>query len=436
MFTARELAAPRCLFGDSVPRTSDSRLHALREFGPFDSKNVEHSPRLLFVFPDEFRSLANDLFRLIVSGNTRFPGMKGLFDVAFDRNNLMRAPKFSTLGLNNAEASASYQRSIDEFFDAGNAADIAIVLCSKTDHREAPSPYYSSKVALARRGVPSQVVTADLLRNPNQSEWAIGDIALQVFVKLGGQPWSVVPSSGAGDVILGVGRSQRRNPVTDAVQTYVGFTTCFSAGGKFESIEVFKPQPTYEAYIAGLEESVVDAVSRILKDAKDPVHLVLHVPKRFSNRERTSVERALKAVQKDVAIQYTVLRIMDEHPFQVFDLSHVSFAPCAGLSVELDDRNRLLIVGGRPARGHMRRPSAGPLWITLQQSSLGDVRLEALVRQLYELSAASWRKFATGARPITTHYSKLLSEILATADDDSVQALASKAHLRAVPWFI
>src|SRR5262245_61260820 len=84
---------------------------------------------------------------------------------------------------------------------------------------------------------------------------------------------------------------------------------------------------------------------------------------------------------------------------------------------------------------------AGPLlyrlWVTLQDSSIIDMHLNALVQQIYEVSVANWRGFNAEARPITTYYSKLIASILSAFEgNEIVEAISSSGALRDVPWFI
>ena len=111
--------------------------------------------------------------------------------------------------------------------------------------------------------------------------------------------------------------------------------------------------------------------------------------------------------------------------------------PLSGLSVEMDYRNRLLLLEGRPTAGNMRRSPPLSLWVTLQDSSIIDMHLNALVQQIYEVSVANWRGFNAEARPITTYYSKLIASILSAFEgNEIVEAISSSGALRDVPWFI
>jgi len=435
---ARYLQPPICEFKDRKERRGgDERYRGLRIDGPYDGGRVPPDPKILFVFPNEFRSYANQIYHELRTGNNQFPGMAAMFGVNMTPEQVARTAKFTVKGMSRGGAAKAYSRAIEESLKMDGSADIALVLCEKTLYQEIPSPYYASKTTLAAHGIPSQIVTVDLLNNPNQLTWAAANIGLQIFVKLGGQPWFVKPSPGGGDIIVGIGRSERRNGRGD-ITRYVGYTTAYTSGGVFRSVEVFTPHESFQDYLDGFQASVAQALRRTLGDATQPLRLVLHVPKKFSRKERERLEAALREVEVGERIAgYVVLRVNDEHPFHLFDLSHKSMAPLSGLSVELDSKNRLLLLEGRPTAGNMRRSPPAPLWVTLQASSITDTNLDALVQQIYELSVANWRGFNAKARPITTYYSKLIANILSASEgNEIVEAISSSNTLRDVPWFI
>lgn len=434
-FLARYLSPPICIFKDDEPYRDDERYRGLRVAGPYDASNVPNNPKLLFVFPQEFRDYANQLYHALRTGNNQFPGMAAMFGVDIARDHVIRTSGFTVQGLSKQRAAEEYRRSIEETLKTEGPFEFAIVLCDRTLNYEMSSPYYAAKATLAAHGISSQVVTTDLLSNPNQLAWSIANIGLQVFVKLGGQPWFVRPSPGGGDIVVGIGRSERTNLQGETTR-YVGYTTAYTSGGVFKSVEIFSPHKNFDDYLEGFQESVTQALRRALGDSTQPLRLVMHVPKRFSYKEKERLEAALQEVGEQIA-GYVVLRMNDEHPFHLLDLSHKSWAPLSGLSVEMDSRNRLLLLEGRPSKGNMRRPPPAPLWVTLQTSSVTDTNLDALVQQVYELSVANWRGFNAKARPITTYYSKLIAQILSASEgNDLVEAISSNVSLRDVPWFI
>ena len=68
----------------------------------------------------------------------------------------------------------------------GNLPDIFFIVHDKTEHEEENSPYYACKALLLRRGVMTQNVTVDLIRNSSQFQRAASNIGLAAFAKLGG----------------------------------------------------------------------------------------------------------------------------------------------------------------------------------------------------------------------------------------------------------
>ncbi len=420
-FKARQLSLPECVFGDGSQANADERYKALRRRRPFDNSEVVSNPTILFVFPDEYQVSANKLFKALKNGNNQFPGIESLFGVPLANSSVRRVSnRFSVSGMSASEAALRYEAAIQDQLSKDSNIDFAIVICDKTPRFDFKTPYYASKINLAASGVASQIVTLDLLKNESQLDWSLANIALQIFVKLGGHPWFVKPSPGGGDIVIGIGRSEREHS-NGSKSRFVGFTTCYTSGGLFKSVEIFKPQRGMSDYLDALQGSIEGALQTVISQDADPVRfLVLHVSKKFGRSEHERLEAALKSVESKIAIQYVVLRVTEDHPFVALDRSHSSFAPQSGLSIELDTKDRLLVLEGRPAYGDMRKPASSPLWVTLQQSNTGDTTLDALVQQIYELSVANWRGFNARAKPITIHYSELVADILSASENDAM----------------
>lgn len=434
-FSARALTLPTCVFAEGLSLVGpDSRFRGVKTHGPYDKSNVVKEPKILFVFPEEYKDFANDLFVGLRNGNSQFPGLSAMFGVSLSKASVARCDTFRTDNLSVSNAAKKYETAITAALTSSTHYDFAYVIVERTAHYEFPSPYYSSKAALAAHGLPSQVISTDVLRTKSQLTWSLANIALQTFVKLGGCPWFVKPSSGGGDIIVGIGRSERTDR-SGKVTRFIGYTTAYTSGGVFKSVELFRPQSTMNDYLANFGESIFSALSNVAV-GNEPVRLVLHVPKKFSKDEKVELEKALQKLNVDIA-GYTVLRLAEEHPFHVMDFEHRSFAPPSGIVMSLDPRNCLAVFDGRPSEGNMRRPPASPLWVTMQASSTRDYELQALIQQAYDLSVANWRGFNAKAHPITVHYSKLLSRILSTIDEDeTIKRITTQTKLSQVPWFI
>src|SRR6202034_3783603 len=69
--------------------------------------------------------------------------------------------------------------------------DFAYIIGNSNWKYHRPSPYGAMKAALLQHGVPSQMVTTQLLQAGSQFRFAIPNIALSALAKLGGVPWLV-----------------------------------------------------------------------------------------------------------------------------------------------------------------------------------------------------------------------------------------------------
>src|SRR5690606_2394901 len=99
---------------------------------------------------------------------------------------------------------------------------------------EDDSAYAATKAALLKEGLLSQNVTFDLIQNATQFEWSAANIALGLFVKLGGVPWAVSRPNAETEIVIGMGRSESYDPRTRERERVIAFTTCLQSNGVYQ----------------------------------------------------------------------------------------------------------------------------------------------------------------------------------------------------------
>ena len=83
-------------------------------------------------------------------------------------------------------------------------------------------PTTKAKSAFAQLGIPTQMVTAELIEGyDNQFGWSVANIALALFAKLGGVPWLIETPPGEDDLIIGIGKADIRRP--DGTERLFGY---------------------------------------------------------------------------------------------------------------------------------------------------------------------------------------------------------------------
>lgn len=425
----RRLPPARLRFDAAITtRSGTDPYRGVAAYGPYDNSAVRVGDgSLLFVFPEVMRDRARDLFRAVVRGVGNYRGFENMFGVPVDEHRCVQPLPVDADLRDLPAAAAAYRREIERW-GVGHTAELALVVVPQSGAWEVERPYYEAKAALADLGVPSQMVTAELVADEKQFPWAVANIALAAFAKLGGVPWTVEAPPGDDDLVLGVGRREvgpegERRPV-------FGYAVAFVSNGMYRHTWSVTPTADEDEYADRLRAAVASALSA---DADTPPRrVVVHLASRTGRTEITAVERALGDAGVDVPV--ALLRLDDTSMWDVADTGQDTFAAAKGTVVALGARRALLLSDGLGATG----APDGPILVEMNgRSTVEPEALEGLVAQAFRLAHANWRGFNARSKPATLVYGEQLAKLVGhMADVRSWNPSRIPVHLADRPWFL
>jgi hypothetical protein len=430
---AQLLGPPRLRFDAAIP----SRLHVeaykgLKLHGPFDSSQVELVDKsILFVFPKTLQPLAHRLADALKNGHKGYPGFAKMFRVPFSGQMMASLPIDADLDSPRA-AAASYREQIAAWSTNGRDADpqLALVLVPHSERWQTERPYYEAKAAFARLGIPTQMVTTELIDDERQFGWSVANIALAAFAKLGGVPWTIEAPADDHDLVLGIGRADIRRH--DGVDRIFGYAVSFTSNGLYRQTWSFTPAADEATYLSRLEDAVVNALDADVDADQPPERLVVHLGKKTRAGEIDAVRSAME--RADLALPALFMRLDDSHLYDIADGRTDTLAPPKGLAVRLGPQRMLLQAEAAGPLG----PPDGPLLVELDDRSDGDAdQLEGLVEQAYRLGHANWRGFNARSQPVTLVYGQLLARLVGYLEEvDTWDPALLRGELQGRPWFL
>lgn len=430
---ARILRAPRLRFDPIAP----SRIHTrpyqgLLRHGPYDSSSVSLSSKsLLFVFPDTLREPARQLWRALTDGFGSFPGLEKMFRIPFARDHVDHLSISGDVSTPIA-AAKSYRKAIEEWSKDSREVDpqLALVIVPHSERWQTERPYYEAKAAFARLGIPTQMVTEELLKDEREFTWSVANIALAVFAKLGGVPWVIDAPPDDHDLVVGVGRTDIRRP--DGVKRIFGYALSFISNGAYRQTWAFTPVADEDTYGLRLEEELIN-ILKASRDVDQPFRrLVIHLAKRTGLREIEAVQRARS--QAGANLPTALLRLDDTTLYDIADGRSDHFAPPKGLAVRLGPQRLLL----QPETVTPVGAPSGPLLVELdRRSDVGPQALSDLAAQTYRLAHTNWRAFNAISQPVTLVYGRLLAQLVGYLEEvPAWDPTFLRRELRDRPWFL
>ncbi len=433
MLDARMIRPPRLSFHPAIPSRTD--LHAyqgLRRYGPFDSSRIKLSEGSIFiVFPESLKSLAVKLARALQDGYGPFPGFGQMFRLPFTRDQFVSLIVKGSFATPTA-AARSYRETIVDWNSKSSRSgpELALVLVPHSERWETERPYYEAKASFAQLGIPTQMVTAELLQNEREFGWSVANIALAMFAKLGGIPWVVESPADDKDLIVGVGRANIGGQGN--LRRIFGYALSFTSNGVYRQSWSFTPAADEDTYLVRLEQAIGNALASA-RDTDDPFQrLVIHLGKKTGWREATAAQRAMASA--DISLPLALIRLDDSSLYDIADGRADTLAPPKGIAVRLGSRQTLLQAEGLTATG----VPSGPLLVELdERSQVGPEALDELVSQTFRLAHANWRGFNARSQPVTLLYGELLARLVGYLEEvETWNPSLLRSDLRDRPWFL
>ena len=436
------------LMFDYTPGTAHDRpLSGLLKHGPFDSAKFDpKSPHVLVMFRGSNRGAMTEFLGCLVSGmpESKFfkKGLRDLFRLHEVKH---------TLAVVEGETPEDYERALETAVSQNTDGkfDLVLVECSDESKQFPPmkNPYLRTKVKAMGLGIPVQCVRDSHVRAKGDHPTTLGPLALQMYAKIGGQPWRL-PASQTVDqeLVIGLGSSvKRQNAWQNAQQSrVVGLTTFFLGDGRYVLGENL-PAVAYDNYFDRLLEHLERTINQVSDDYgwKDGqnVRLVFHVFKPLKNIEVDVVDELMKRFTR-FNVVFAFVTVSLKHPWIMYQrleregrrTSIEASDRCTNLI--LGDRSCLVQLKGNGDRTNWKHRPPLPAKIQLHEKSTYD-DLQYIAQQVMDFSCLSWRGFFPSELPVTIRYSKLIADLTSKLQQiDGWNPSVIDQHFRRKKWFL
>jgi hypothetical protein len=431
----------------------------IERFGPFSRETfAKKSPRLLVVFPDTVQGNVESFLRAFRDGIRL--GDRPAFGNGFVRTFGLVNPEFvfapvPWLQSGTRKPVELYRQTIEQALEQDASFDAAflVILDEHAQLRDVDSPYLHGKALLLTNGVPSQELRAATLKQPPGAlQYTLQNVAIALYAKMNGIPWTVDHDLTINDeIVIGLGMAELSGNRFEKRQRFVGITTVFRGDGNY-LLSNLSRECSYDDYADALRAST----RQVLREVKerngwrpgDTVRIVCHSFKPLRKIELADVmAECVQELAGEQNVEFAFLTVGSDHPFAISDLEQAGvqnrrgaakgvYVPERGTIVQIGRYSRLLAVTGPTL---IKRPSAPlphPLHVRLHpQSTFKD--LAYLTEQVLKFTSLSWRSTLPARKPVTIYYSELIAELLArfrAVPDWSPAVLNTK--LRASRWFL
>lgn len=432
-----DMPRPVFVFDPSGSRTGTWHQGGLDKNGPYDRRTFTPKiPHIAVICQARFQGQVEQWLAKFLDGMPDVrTGSKGRETVPYERGFVRRyhlqdakATIFTTEISSAVGYAAACRSALEAARSRGARWDFAFIQIEDAFHLLSgdENPYLVTKALLLKFGVPVQEVTLETMTLPAvQLAYAMNNISLAAYAKLGGVPWLLkAQPTVARELVIGLGSHQVQASRFGVNERLVGITTVFSADGSYLLENTTRVVP-YAEYAEALLATVREAVETVRREqnwkASDSVRLVFHAVKPFRDEEVATITRVVRELGHADA-EFAFLQFAEDHPYRVFDESEQgvaakgggkkgAYAPPRGLALHLTEFEALLaFVGAREVKkGADGTPQ--PVIARLHRSSTFR-DMTYLTRQAFSFSGHSWRSFFPARLPITIIYSELIASLM------------------------
>lgn len=432
----------------------------LERHGPFDRDAFSRkTPQILVVVPAPNLGRAEQFCRQFRDGitkmsNPRFSkGLAGTFGLVNPRFEFCVVPGLTGRSDNPGALYGETVRAHIESKGADYAVAFVVLLDEHAKLPDRASPYLISKAALLMAGIPVQEARLSTITGePYSLQFNMQNLALALYAKMGGVPWTVDHDLTVNDeIVIGIGTSEMSGSRFLTRQRHVGITTVFRGDGNYLLAGLSK-ECSYDDYPETLRASTLQ-ILREMRERNgwrdgDTVRLVFHAHRPLKGVHVSQiVSDCVAEAGQGLNIQFAFLTVSEQHPFRLLDKSYSGkkhpktgvakavYVPERGVLVEIDDHSRLLCTNGPTLIKRAGLPLPTPLQIRLHpQSTYTD--LTYLSEQVLKFTSLSWRSVLPAASPVTIYYSELIARLLARFRNLPDWSPAPLVRLRASRWFL
>ena len=425
---SRKLEMPQCSLrpGGSitVPWPVDPEIDTN---GPFDADGFERKQvRVAVIYPAEHQGhverFAAQLRDGVPSNGTKTPMQQGMV-----RKFRLQSMQFEFVGVGGGPSKAQAYRQA-AIAAAQQGVDAALVVHVDGDREliGAQSPYYTAKAVLMSQGVPVQSVRLPTILQNNIS-YSLNNIALALYAKLGGIPWTLsVQQKLVHEIIVGIGSAQVGFDRLSERERVVGITTVFSGDGNY-LLGNATAEAAGEQYQVALLASLTSTLSELQRRfgwrKGDKLRIVFHQSfKRYKETEAAAVASLIGQLS-DFDVEYAFVQVSSDHDWKLFDRS-ASGAPYRQTSskgVAVPQRGQIVPLGPRAALVTLTGPSQlktdqqgcpSPMLVSVHPSSTFN-SLDYIAKQVFDLTFMSWRSFMPSTEPVSVSYPNMVVRLLA-----------------------
>jgi hypothetical protein len=410
----------------ALNRRSKSQFKGLLEYGPL--KKFPDKICYYFICREQDVSYANQLYKAL-KGDTfpsLFHGMSQVFKLSTGKN-LVRGKSWKNLD------QAEFEKTILEIEEIKDATTIPILIIPPKLDEKNKKIYFLAKYLFSKRDLPLQVITLDLLRNEDSLKWSIANIGLQIFAKLGGQPWKVNPENDD-CLIIGIGQAHKQIKEGSKVriERYYAYSVLTDSSGLYLDLQVLGEGTNEADYLVMLRHNLSEVLEKYKYQFRK---VVIHTSFRVKESGTKPLLRTLREISyQSQEMELVVIKVNTDNKFFGYDKKINSLVPYESTYLKIAPKEYLVWFEGLQYHNpNVQKRYPGPTHVEFLSIPKNPNEIIDYLQDVLNLSGANWRGFNAKALPVSIHYCRLVAKFIQEFDSRGYSDFKID-NLK--PWFL
>lgn len=399
------------------------------------SAQPQKEPHYVFIFHKSRINISREIVKAL-RGETyiTFPGMEKMFKVSFSND------KISSIQVDNynKESLSAIENQLDDIIQKhpkSQTVGIFAGIQKDFDDNQLYSPYYIVKNMFLKKGLAVQAITIEQAQKRDGLKWSISGIGLQLFVKLGGVPWKVVPQN-EHCIILGISSAHIRDD-NGKIKKYYAYSVCLDSSGIYRRLDILSTSESEGTYMETLKARISQALKENITNGISKC--AIHVPFRIRDYEMRCLRECVnKYRQNNADIEIVFIKINVKNRFFGYS-NYNSKVPLAGSYIELSNHEFLVWFEGlQQGKENLVTPQAvtNPVHIEfLGVENLTADQIRKYLQDVINLSGANWRGYNAKHTPVSIYYPSLIAKFIGCFDKYNLEMELGLDAIDKV-WFV
>jgi len=378
------------------------------------------SGKVFFVYREADKPLSHDLYRAL-DGKTfqTFPGMKTMF--GYDLFSHTSGIEIHGFNQDEVERLCEHIKKTNDFEHS-----VPVILIP---FEKGSTDYYLLKHTLLKNKVPSQCVRLETLKSESDLKWSVSNIGLQLFAKLGGQPWMVDPAHQR-CLIIGIGQAHKLTEERTIERSFA-HTVLTDSSGLYKELKILSSARSGESYLVELRKNF----RRLLDEFRDDYQrFVIHLTYKIKKAEIEAIKQVLNEAFDGQDKQFVVMKFNDKNKYFGYSLNNNSLIPFESSFIQLSKQEYLVWFEGLQYNSTVPKRIERPLHVQfLYPHDMSQDDKLTYLQDAVNLSGANWRGFNAKSVPVSIYYAKLVADFVKEFRDLDLEEIDWESL---TPWFL